>query len=216
MFKFRLAAFAAALLATATANASAQQATQAGVGAALPEGKVAVVNTQAFPAGIGELKQKYDQVDKQFQGRFQQLQTIETQLKQMENDIQVKGPTLAPDKLQEMQYNYTQLKTKGTRDYEDLKAEYDRTIGTATQPIRDKLYQFLNNYATQRNIILVINLAGAAQTGTLAYWNPGSDVTDDFIAEYNKANPVPGGAPASAAPPAGQPVKPTPKPPGRP
>ena len=75
MFKFTLAAFAAALLAAVTASASAQQATQAGVGAALPEGKVAVVNTQAFPAGIGELKQKYDQVDKQFQGRFQQLQT---------------------------------------------------------------------------------------------------------------------------------------------
>jgi len=46
----------------------------------------------------------------------------------MENDIQVKGPTLAPDKLQEMQYNYTQLKTKGTRDYEDLKAEYDALV----------------------------------------------------------------------------------------
>ena len=60
MFKLRMAAFTAALLAAVTATASAQQATQAGVGAALPEGKVAVVNTQAFPAGIGELKQKYD------------------------------------------------------------------------------------------------------------------------------------------------------------
>jgi Skp family chaperone for outer membrane proteins len=187
-----------------TASASAQQATQAGVGAALPEGKIAVVNTQAFAPGIGELKQKYDQVDKQFQARYQQLQTVETQLKQMENDIQVKGQTLAPDKFQELQNSYADLKRRGTRDYEDLKAEYDRTIDTATKPIRDKLYQFLNNYATQRNIILVVNLAGAAQTGSLAYWNPGSDITDDFVAEYNKANPVPGGAPAPAA----QPKKP--------
>lgn len=196
MFKLRLAAFAAALLAAVTATASAQPATQAGVGAALPEGKVAVVNTQAFPAAIGELKQKYDQVDKQFQPRYQQLQTVETQLKQLENDIQVKGQTLAADKLQEMQNNYADLKRRGTRDYEDLKAEYDRTIDTATKPVRDKLYQFLNNYATQRNIILVVNLAGAAQTGSLAYWNPGSDITEDFVAEYNKANPVAGAAPA--------------------
>ena len=209
MFKLRLAAFAAILIAV-TGSAHAQQAMQAGVGAALPEGKIAVVNTQAFPAGIGELKQKYDQVDKQYQPRYQQLQTVESQLKQMENDIQVKCPQLTPDKCQELQNNYQDLKKRGTRDYEDLKAEYDRTIDTATKPIRDKLYQFLNNYATQRNIVLVINLAGAAQTGTLAYWNPGADITDDFISEYNKANPVAG---APATPPAGQQPKPTVKPP---
>jgi Skp family chaperone for outer membrane proteins len=210
MFKLRLAAFAAILIAV-TATAYAQQAMQAGVGAALPEGKIAVVNTQAFPAGIGELKQKYDQVDKQYQPRYQQLQTVETQLKQMENDIQVKCPQLTPDKCQELQNSYADLKKRGTRDYEDLKAEYDRTIDTATKPIRDKLYQFLNNYAGQRSIVLVINLAGAAQTGTLAYWNPGTDITDDFISEYNKANPVPGGV---STPPAGQPAKPAVKPPG--
>lgn len=209
MFKIKLAAFAAALLGVAV-TASAQQATQAGVGAVLPDGKVAVVNTQAFPGAINELKQKYEQVDKQFQDRYQKLQGVETQLKQLENDIRTKGPSLAPDKLQEMQDNYERLKKQGTRDYEDLKGEYDRTIDVATKPIRDKLYQFLNSYAVQRNIVLVINLAGAAQTGSLAYWNPGADITDDFVAEYNKANPVPGGAPAQqpAKPPAPKPNKP--------
>lgn len=208
MFKIKLAAFAAAaILSALTVSASAQQAMQAGVGTALPEGKIAVVNTQAFPGGIGELKQKYDQVDKQFQPRYQQLQTVEAQLKQMESDIQTKCPQLTADKCQELQNNYQELKKKGTRDYEDLKAEYERAVDAATKPVRDKLYQFLNNYATQRSIVLVFNLAGAAQSGTLAYWNPGTDVTDDFIAEYNKANPVPGGAPA-AQPTAKPPVKP--------
>jgi len=207
MFKIKLAAFAAAaILSALTVSTSAQQAMQAGVGTALPEGKIAVVNTQAFPGGIGELKQKYDQVDKQFQPRYQQLQTVEAQLKQMESDIQTKCPQLTADKCQELQNNYQELKKKGTRDYEDLKAEYERAVDAATKPVRDKLYQFLNNYATQRSIVLVFNLAGAAQSGTLAYWNPGTDVTDDFIAEYNKANPVPGGTPA--APAAKPPVKP--------
>jgi Skp family chaperone for outer membrane proteins len=197
MFRIKLALLVAALVAAISSSASAQQATQAGVSAALPDGRVAVVNSQAFLGGIGELKQKYEQVDKQFQARYQQLQALEAQLKQMENDMQVKGPTLAPEKLAELQNNYNELKKKGTRDLEDLKAEYDRTIDTATKPIRDKLYQFLNNYAAQHSIVLVINLAGAAQSGSLAYWNPGTDITDDFIAEYNKANPVPGAAPAA-------------------
>jgi Skp family chaperone for outer membrane proteins len=191
------------MLTSMSASARAQQATQAGVGAALPDGKVAVVNTQAFPGGIGELKQKYEAVDKQFQPRYQQLQTLESQLKQLETDIKVKCPQLTPDKCQEMQNNYEDMKKRGTRDFEDLKAEYDRTIDTATKPIRDKLYQFLNNYASQRGVVLVLNLAGAAQSGSLAYWSPGLDITEDFIGEYNKANPVPGAPPAT--PPAKRP-----------
>jgi len=208
MFKIKLAALAAATLAIAGGNAFGQQATQAGVGAALPEGKVVVVDTQQFPGAILELKAKYDQVEKQFQPRYQQLQTYETQLKQMENDIQVKCPTLTADKCQEMQNNYAELKKRATRDYEDAKGDYDRQIDTATKPIRDKLYQFLNTYASQHSIVLVINLAGAAQSGSLAYWNPGADITADFIAEYNKANPVPGVTAAPATQPAQQPAKP--------
>jgi len=202
MFKIKLAILAAGVLALTSASARAQQATQAGVGAALPDGKIAVVNTQAFAGGIGELKQKYEAVSKQFQPRYQQLQTLENQLKQLETDIKVKCPQLTPDKCQEMQDQYQQLKTKGTRDYEDLKGEVDRTVETATKPVRDKLLQFLNNYASQRGIVLVLDLAGAAQSGSIAYWNPGTDITEDFIGEYNKANPVPGAPPATpAAPP---------------
>jgi len=197
MVKIKLAAFAAAILCALTGSAAAQQAMQAGVGVALPDGKIAVVNTQAFPGGIGELKQKYDLVDKQFQPRYQQLQTVETQLKQLESDIQTKCPQLTADKCRELQNNYEELKRKGTRDYEDLKAEYEKAVDTATKPVRDKLYQFLNNYATQRSIVLVINLASAAQSGALAYWNPATDITEDFVNEYNKANPVPGGAPST-------------------
>ena len=208
MFKIKLAVLVAAVLTGLSASASAQQATQAGVGAALPDGRIAVVNSQAFPGGIGELKQKYEQVDKGFQARYQQLQALENQLKQLETDIRTKGPSLTPEKLQEMQDSYERLKKQGTRDLEDLKAEYDRTIDTATKPIRDKLYQFLNNYAAQHSIVLVINLAGAAQSGSLAYWNPGTDITEDFIAEYNKANPVPGGAAAPSKPAVPAPTKP--------
>ncbi|HSB12079.1 MAG TPA: OmpH family outer membrane protein [Blastocatellia bacterium] len=197
MVKSKLTAVAAVILAVTTGGL-AQQATQAGIGAVLPDGKIAVINTQAFPSAIGELKQKYEQVNNQFKDRFQKLQTMAEQMKQLENDIRLKGPTLTADKLQEMQANYTELKKRGEREQEDLNSDADKALDAATKPIRDKLSQFLNTYAGQRNIVLVINLAGAAQTGSLAYWNPATDITDDFVAEYNKANPVPGGAPPAA------------------
>jgi Skp family chaperone for outer membrane proteins len=87
MFKFRLAALAAALLSTVTTSGLAQQATQAGVGAALADGKIAVINTQVFPGVVLELKQKYEQVNNQFKDRYQKLQALAEQLKGMENDL---------------------------------------------------------------------------------------------------------------------------------
>jgi outer membrane protein len=206
MLKFRFAAFAAALLAVATADGSGQQATQAGVGAALPDGKMAVINTQVFPGGILELKQKYEQVNNQFKPRFEKLQALAEQLKGMENDLRTKQNVLTADKYQELQQNYTELKKRGERDQEDFNADADKALDIATKPVRDKMTQFLNTYAAQRNIVLVINLAGAAQTGSIAFWNPGLDITDDFVGEYNKANPIAGTAPPSAQP-AKPPVK---------
>ncbi|HKP12250.1 MAG TPA: hypothetical protein VJZ91_09080, partial [Blastocatellia bacterium] len=88
MFKTRFAALAALILAAAASAASAQQATQAGVGGAIPDGKIAVINTQAFPDAINELKQKYDQVNNQFKDRSQRLTDAQGRLKTMENDIQ--------------------------------------------------------------------------------------------------------------------------------
>jgi outer membrane protein len=214
MLKIKFVALAAILMASA-GLASAQQAIQAGVGAAIPDGKIAVMNTEAFRPSINELKIKYDQVDNQFKDRYQKLQGVENQLKQMESDIRTKCPNLTPEKCQELQSAYEELKRRGTRDYEDLKADYERTVETATKPVRDKLFQFLTTYASQRGIVVIFNLAAVAQSGSLAYWNPGADITDDFIVEYNKANPVAGAAaPATPTPgttPSTTPVKPAPK-----
>ncbi|HVF91564.1 MAG TPA: OmpH family outer membrane protein [Blastocatellia bacterium] len=189
-------------MAASALSASAQTPAQPATGGGVPDGKIAVINTNIFPAQIAELRQKYEQVQNQYKDRYQRLQTLDDELKQMENDIRTKGPSLTQEKLQEMQTTYEDKKRKGSRDFEDLKAETERAIDTATKPVREKMSQFLQNYAGQRNIVVLFNLAGAAQTGSLAYWSPATDVTQDFITEYNKANPVAGAAPATQ-PPAG-------------
>jgi len=200
MMKMKFAAYAFAIMAAVTVSASAQQATQAGTAGPIPDGKVAVINTAVFPTEIAELKQKYEQVDNQYKQRFEALQTLDQQLKALEAEIRQQGPTLNQDALRQKQDQYDTMKKRGTRDYEDLKAEVDKTVESATKPVRDKLYQFLQSYAQQRGIVMVINLPGAAQTGSLAFWHPGTDITADFVKEYNKANPVAGAAPSASVP----------------
>jgi|SRR5262249_6521024 len=207
MIKIKLAAMATLALAAITASAGAQQATQAGVSGLLQDGKVAVMNTAVFPEKIGELRQKYEQVQAQFKDRTQRLQALDTEVKNLTQEFETKRPTLTQDKALELQQIIEDKKKKGQRELEDLQADYNKALDATTKPVRDKLSGFINNYASQRGIIMIIDLPVGYQNGIIAYWSPSTDVTEDFIAEYNKANPVPGGAPASQ-PAAKTPVKP--------
>jgi Skp family chaperone for outer membrane proteins len=196
------------MVAAVATVASAQQATQAGVSATIPDGKIAVINRAALQTQINEFRQKVEQVNNQYKDRIQRIEGMSQQIKQLESDIQSKGPAMPADKLAEMRNSYEDMKKRGQREYEDLQAEYNRAVETATRPIGEKVGQFMNTYAQQRGIVLIIDLAGASQTGSLAWWSPGTDITNDFVNEYNKANPVP--VTPGAAQPKPQPNQPTP------
>jgi outer membrane protein len=206
MLKMKFAASTLGVIAAFAISVAAQQPASAAAGS-IPDGKIAVVNTGVFPAQISELKLKYDQVENQLKDRYQKLQSLDQQLKQMETDLQTKAPQMTPEKQREMQETYDRLKKQGSRDFEDFKSDYDRALETATSPIRQKLLKFMETYAQQRGIVMIINLPGAAQAGALAYWHPGTDVTEDFVAQYNKANPVaaPAGTPPASKPNAAKP-----------
>ncbi|HEY7914955.1 MAG TPA: OmpH family outer membrane protein [Blastocatellia bacterium] len=208
MVKIKFAALAAVMVAAVATVASAQQATQAGVSATIPDGKIAVINRAALQTQINEFRQKVEQVNNQYKDRIQRIEGMSQQIKQLESDIQSKGPAMPADKLAEMRNSYEDMKKRGQREYEDLQAEYNRAVETATRPIGEKVGQFMNTYAQQRGIVLIIDLAGASQTGSLAWWSPGTDITNDFVNEYNKANPVP--VTPGAAQPKPQPNQPTP------
>src|SRR5215813_1481320 len=120
MIKTKLAVLATLALAAIAVSVSAQQATQAGVSGLLQEGKVAVMNTAVFPEKIGELRQKYEQVQAQFKDRTQKLQALDTEVKNLTQDLQTKSPTLSQEKIQEMQVNIDEKKKRGTRELEDL------------------------------------------------------------------------------------------------
>jgi Skp family chaperone for outer membrane proteins len=198
-------------MAASSLCAVAQQSTAA-VAGAIPDGKIAVLNTNLFPTQIGELKQKYDQVEVQFKDRSTRLEQLRQQLAAKESELATKGPALPAERQRDLQLEIEELKKRGTRELEDLQQDYGKAIEATTKPVRDKLFQFMQNFAVQRSIVMIIDLPGAAQSGMLAYWAPPVDITQDFITEYNKANPVPGGT--TAPPPAARPAAGTPPKPG--
>ena len=205
--KIRLWLVAAVLAATVPTIAMAQgpaaptapRATT-GAGAAAPvDGKIAVINTGAFADKILELKSKADVVNKQYEPRFKALQAKKQQIDTLEADIKKQQGVVSQEVLARMTDQYTQLTTQFKREGEDLQAEYNKAAQTSLQPVQQKLQDFVRDYSAKRNIVLILDLPGSYQAGIIGYFNQAIDITDDFIAEYNKANPVPGAAAARPA-----------------
>jgi Skp family chaperone for outer membrane proteins len=96
---------------------------------------------------------------------------------------------------EELAQNEKNLKRKA----EDYSVLGQRKLTEITQPVYDKITEFLKQYCQQRGIVLVLDGGRAAESGVLVWGSQAADITSDFIGEYNKANPS-GSAPASSAP----------------
>ncbi|HEX4998130.1 MAG TPA: OmpH family outer membrane protein [Terriglobia bacterium] len=172
--------------------------------APLPDGKVAVVNTDVFPEKIAELKEKYDQIESQYKSRFDVIQKLAEEAKAIGDKLS-SSTDLTLDATRQLQTQYEDLQRRGTREETDLHDEVTRALDTATRPIQEKLKNFMSAYAREHGIVAVFNLVPAADSGLFAFWNPGTDITDDFVAAYNKANPAAGARTGTAPKPGDSP-----------
>lgn len=184
------------------ASAFAQQppAAAAKPPASLPKGKVAVVNTAQFQQEVGEFKAKVEALNKQFEPRVKEVQGIGDRITALENTIKTQSGTLSAAKVAEMTEQVESMKRDYQRKREDLEADGNRAKDKAFEPISGKLVKFAEQYTAKNGIVMLIDLSNAQQAGAVLWFDPRTDVTKDFINEYNKANPVPAAAAAPAKP----------------
>ncbi|MGA9769067.1 MAG: OmpH family outer membrane protein, partial [Blastocatellia bacterium] len=169
--------------------------------ALLPKGKIAVINTAAFQQQVLEFKAKLEVLNKQFEPRVKEVQGLSDRIQALENTIKTQSGALSATKVAEMTEQLESMKREYQRKGEDLQADANRAKDRAFEPISGKLGKFAEDYTTKRGIVLLVDLANASQAGAIVWFDTRTDVTQDFINEYNKANPVPTSAPAAPAKP---------------
>jgi outer membrane protein len=197
MKKFVLAIVALlGIAAAASAQQPAAAAGQSPAPAILPKGKVAVINTAAFQQQVGEFKAKLEALNKEFEPRVKDVQVLADRIGALENTLKTQSGSLSATKVAEMTEQVEALKRDYQRKGEDLQADANRAKDRALEPISGKLVKFAEQYTAKRGIVLLIDLANASQGGAVVWFDPRTDVTQDFINEYNKANPVSTAAPA--------------------
>lgn len=169
--------------------------------ALLPKGKVAVINTGAFQQQVSEFKAKVEALNKQFEPRVKEVQSLNDRITALENTLKTQSGALSAAKVAEMTEQLESMKRDYQRKGEDLQADANRAKDRAFEPITGKLGKFAEEYTAKRGIVMLIDLANASQAGAIIWFDARTDITQDFINEYNKANPVPTAAPATPAKP---------------
>ena len=201
LFKFAIAALALPLLGIlAVAQQPAGGAAKPTAPPTLPKGRTAVINTAAFQEQVEEFKQKIDALNRQFDPRVKEVQALADKINALETTLKSQSQVLSPAKVAEMTENLDTMKREYQRKSEDLQAEAGRARDKAFEPITAKMGKFAEGYTAKRGIVLLVDIANAVQSGTVLWFDPRVDVTQDFIAEYNKANPVTTAAAAKPVP----------------
>jgi outer membrane protein len=201
---FALAVFAqtptppvrSAAAASAPAASASAGAPTGGTGA---EGKLAYINTARFGVDISELKAKIETLNNEFDSKKKEVQTEEDALNNLKNKINAQGATVSVQVRSQWLEEATDKEKSLTRKKEDYNQLGQRRLAEVTQPVYEKVGKFLEGYCQQRGIVMVLEGGAAQQAGILLFAAQATDITDDFIKEYNKANPAPGGAAAPAA-----------------
>ena len=160
------------------------------------EGKIAIVNSSAFDSEIGELRVKLEALAAELDPKRKEIEGQQNEFTRIKSDIQTTGGTVTAQVRDQWVEQATSLEKTIKRMAEDYEAMAQKRVGEATQPTYAKISDALNKYASTKGIAVVID-GVVAQTQRFLLWaQPTTDITTDFIKEYNAKNPVP----ASAAP----------------
>jgi len=163
------------------------------------EGKLAYINVGKFTTDINELKVKIDALNAEFDPKKKEVQAEEDALNNLKNKINTQGPTVSVQVRSQWADEAVDKEKSLTRKKEDYSQIGQRRLAEVTQPIYDKVGRYLETYCQQRGIVMVLEGGAAQQAGILIFAAQATDITDDFIKEYNKVNPAAGGAAPQAA-----------------
>ncbi len=172
--------------------ASAAAAT--GAATAIPDTKIAFINTEAFgdeKQGITRYVNAVKSLEREFQPRQTELSGLQNQLKGISDDITKlsnNSSVVDPKTIQQKQEQGEALQRQLEFKKKEAEAAYQKRLQDVVAPISDNIGKALDAFARDRGINLMLDISKFAPAVLTV--NPAMDVTRAFITEYNSRNPA--------------------------
>ncbi len=179
--------------AQAPARPTAAATPAANTNATVPDSKIAFINTEAFgdeKAGITRYINAVKSLEKEFQPRQNELNTMQTRLKTLADEVQkLSGAAVvSQDSIRAKQEEAEQLQRDIKRKKEDADAAFQKRYEAVVSPISQEIGKSLDDFAKSRGITMILDISKLAPA--VLTINPAMDVTQAFIAEYNRTHPA--------------------------
>jgi Skp family chaperone for outer membrane proteins len=156
----------------------------------VPETKIALVNSDDFndeKTGIVRLVAAMKRVEKEFEAKKVELQTLQQQIDKATADLAKVGPMQSAQINQQQQDKIDQMKKDFQRKGEDAQAAYQKRLQEVLGPVFDEIGKALDAYARAHGITLVLDVTKVQ--GIVSADNS-LDITKAFITEFNAKNPA--------------------------
>ncbi|HEY2975456.1 MAG TPA: OmpH family outer membrane protein [Pyrinomonadaceae bacterium] len=156
---------------------------------AIPESKIALIYSDMFldpKNGIARFNTLVTTLNREFQPRQTELQTMQQRIQALTEDIQKTAAVADPKTVQTKQDQLDQLKKDFQRKGEDAQAAYDRRRKEMFTPLQDDIGKALEAYAKGHNINVIID----GSQVPLVYAADTLDITRAFINDFNSKNPA--------------------------
>jgi outer membrane protein len=151
--------------------------------------KIGIIEIAAFRSEIGELKVKYEKLQNEFAPLQRELEGMASSIEAKQKALQ-EGKNLTPQQAAKLQDDIQSLQKEAQRKQEDGQATAGKREQEETGATYEKISKFLEQYCAQKGITQVLEAGKLRETGLVIFAVPTAFITDDFVKEYNKANPV--------------------------
>jgi Skp family chaperone for outer membrane proteins len=151
--------------------------------------KVAIIDSLVFRDEVLELKAKYEKLQTEFAPKARDLESMANSIANKQK-VAEENKTLTPQQAQKLGEEIEQLKKEYNRSLQDSQDLAGKREKAETEDVYDKLMKFLEQYCAKKGITSVFDARRLQDTGVVVYAAQASNITKDFISEYNKANPV--------------------------
>ena len=159
---------------------------------ASPSNRIGFVNTEAFgdeKAGIARYVAAIKSVDQEFEPRQKELVALQARVASLADEVtKLNAEGAAAATIQSKVDENQRLQVELKRLTEDAQAAYNKRTDELMNPIVQDISKALQQFATQRSLTMLLDISKMGSA--ILTMDPSADMTEAFIADFNRKNPA--------------------------
>lgn len=160
-----------------------------------PQTKIAVIGFQAAVAKTNEGQKSFSDLEKKFEPRQQEINTLKTEVDNLTKQLQTDGAKLTDTERAARAKAIDDKNKQLNRTADDARTDFQQDVSQAYGALAQKVYEVLKSYAEQNGYTIVLDYSG--QGSPVLFAGQTTDITDAVISAYNTKSGVPAPAPGA-------------------